>query len=194
MHGQITRVAACLIGAASMLAAPHVGAQAKSLDELLQQTRAARSAENKENERRIQEFRSQRNQQAALLKQAKAELAALERRADELSTTFDQNEETLAELGSLAAARDGLSALSYRAVELLDLDPVGNAETVEATTAAARDWIKGLQQRVEAFIERSGITPSPKLAAVTRDIVKTTSIAGGAHAIRAERRARNLMK
>ena len=106
----------------------------------------------------------------------------------------DLEKETLAELGSLAAARDGLSALSYRAVELLDLDPVGNAETVEAATAAARDWIKGLQQRVEAFIERLGITPSPKLAAVTRDIVKTTSIAGGAHAIRAERRARDLMK
>ena len=106
----------------------------------------------------------------------------------------DLDKETLAELGSLAAARDGLSALSYRAVELLDLDPVGNAETVEATTAAARDWIKGLQQRVEAFIERTGITPSPKLAAVTRDIVKTTSIAGGAHAIHAERRARELMK
>ena len=31
----------------------------------------------------------------------------------------DLEKETLAELGSLAAARDGLSALSYRAVELL---------------------------------------------------------------------------
>ena len=51
---------------------------------------------------------------------------------------YDLDKETLAELGSLAAARDGLSALSYRAVELLDLDPVGNAETVEAATAAAR--------------------------------------------------------
>ena len=82
--------------------------------------------------------------------------------------------------------------LSYRAVELRDLDPVGNAEMVEATTAAARGGSR-LAAAVEV-IERSGITPSPKLAAVTRDIVKTTSIAGGAHATRAERRARNLMK
>jgi len=37
------------------------------------------------------------------------------------------------------------------------------------------------------------MTPSPRLAAVTRDIVKTTGIAGGAHALRAERRARDLM-
>lgn len=106
----------------------------------------------------------------------------------------DMDSEMMAELGRLAAARDGLSALSYRAVELLDLDAEGNAEEVEAMTAAGRDWIKDLQQRVEAFIERSGITPSPKLDAVTRDIVKTTGIAGGAHAIRAERWARELMK
>lgn len=101
--------------------------------------------------------------------------------------------EALAELGRLSAARDGLSALSYRAVELLDLDPDGNAEEVEAITAAGRDWVKDLQQRVEAFIERVEMTPSPRLSAVTRDIVKTTGIAGGAHAIRAERRARDLM-
>ena len=104
------------------------------------------------------------------------------------------DKEDMAELGSLAAASDGLSVLSYRAVELLDIDPIENAEAVEAATAAARDWIKSLQQRVEVFIGRMGITPSPKLAALTRDINKTTSIAGGAHAIRAERRARDLIK
>ncbi len=103
------------------------------------------------------------------------------------------DKEQLTELGRLAAAPDGLSALAYRAVELLDLDPGGNAEPVEAITAAGRDWIGGLQERVAAFIERAGLTPSPKLAAITRDIVKTTGIAGGAHAIRAERRARELM-
>ena len=106
---------------------------------------------------------------------------------------MDLDKEALAELGRLSAARDGLSALSYRAVELLDLDSDNNAEEVEAITAAGRDWIKDLQQRVVAFIEQAGMTPSPRLAAVTRDIVKTTGIAGGAHAIRAERRARDLM-
>lgn len=104
------------------------------------------------------------------------------------------DDNAMAELGRLAAAPDGLSALAYRAVELLDLDPDGNAEVVEAATAAGRDWIRDLQERVQAFIERVDLSPSPVLAAVTRDIVKTTGIAGSAQAIRAARRARQLIK
>ena len=107
---------------------------------------------------------------------------------------IELDKEQLAEFGCLAAAPDGLSALAYRAVELLDIDPEGNVEAVEAITAAGRDWIGGLQERVAAFIEQAGLTPSPRLAAITHDIVKTIGIAGGSHAIRAERRARGLMK
>ena len=103
------------------------------------------------------------------------------------------DKEQLAEFGRLATAPDGLSALAYRAVELLDIDPEGNVEAVEAITAAGRDWIGGLQERVAAFIEQADLRPSPKLAAIMHDIVKTTGIAGGAHTIRAERRARELM-
>ena len=150
MHGQITRVAACLIGAASMLAAPHVGAQAKSLDELLQQTRAARSAENKENERRIQEFRSQRNQQAALLKQAKAELAALERRADELSTTFDQNEETLAELETTLTNKSGALGEMFGVVRQVSGDVYSAAQNSMVTAQLGSERMEFLGDLAES--------------------------------------------
>ena len=106
----------------------------------------------------------------------------------------DSDKDALAELGRLAAAPDGLAALAYRAVELLDIDADRHAAEVESITAAGRDWVRDLQDRIEAFIERVNLTPSPKLAAVTRDIVKTTGIAGGAQAIRAERRARQLLE
>ena len=106
----------------------------------------------------------------------------------------DLDPESLAELGLLAAAPDGLAALAYRAVELLDLDLDGNAAEVEAITGAARDWVRHLQERVEAFIERIDFSPSPALAALTRDIVKTTGIAGRVQSIRAERRARRLIE
>lgn len=105
----------------------------------------------------------------------------------------DIDKEQLVEIGRLAAAPDGLSALAYRSAELLDLDLNGNAEAAETITAAGRDWIGGLQERVATVIERAGVLPSPKLAAITRDIAKSTSISGGAHAIRAERRARELL-
>lgn len=107
---------------------------------------------------------------------------------------LDLDKEALAELGRFAAAPDGLAALAYRAVELLDIDADRHAEEVESITAAGRDWVRGLQDRIEAFIERVNLAPSPKLAAVTRDIVKTTGIAGSAQAIRAERRARQLLE
>ena len=106
---------------------------------------------------------------------------------------LDIDKDQLLEFGLLAVAPDGLAALAYRAAELLDLDLEGNAEAVEKITAAGRNWIGGLQERVTAVIERTGLTPSPKLAAITRDIVKTLGIAGGAHAIRAERRASKLL-
>lgn len=150
MQGQITRVAACLIGAASLLAAPHVGAQAKSLDELLQQTRAARSAENKENERRVQEFRSQRNQQAALLKQAKAELAALERRADELSATFDKNEETLAELETTLTNKSGALGEMFGVVRQVSGDVYSAAQNSMVTAQLGAERMEFLGDLAES--------------------------------------------
>jgi hypothetical protein len=100
----------------------------------------------------------------------------------------------LAELGQLATAPDGLAALGYRAVELLDLGAEQDPDQVSRISAAARDWARRLQDRIGAFIEESGLTPSPGLAAETRDIVKTLGIARSAHAIQAQRRARTLME
>lgn len=99
----------------------------------------------------------------------------------------------LAALGRLAAAPAGLSALAWRAAGLLDEDPVANAEEAEAAAAAARDWMGSLQDLVRTFIEGAGLTPSPALAAETRDIVKTSGIAGAAQAIRGRRRAQRLI-
>jgi acyl-CoA dehydrogenase len=104
------------------------------------------------------------------------------------------DEAMLAELGQLATAPDGLAALGYRAVELLDLGAEQDPDQVSRISAAARDWARRLQDRIGAFIEESGLTPSPGLAAETRDIVKTLGIARSAHAIQAQRRARTLME
>jgi len=70
--------------------------KANSLDELLATVKIARTADSALNKKRIQEFRSARNQQKTLLNNALAEEKRQERRTVELKATYDENELTLA--------------------------------------------------------------------------------------------------
>jgi alkylation response protein AidB-like acyl-CoA dehydrogenase len=96
--------------------------------------------------------------------------------------------EVLTELGKLSAACDGLGALAFHGAELLDIDPVANADTVSALAASAREWAGSLSKRIQALIERGGSAPSPSLAAACRDFEKSLGIARAAYAIQARRR------
>lgn len=91
-------------------------------------------------------------------------------------------------------APEGLSALAYRAAALLDTDADGNADRVTAIAAAARDWVRGSQERARALIDRCRLQPSPGLAEECRDIEKTLGIARGAHDTQARRRALALIE
>ena len=78
-----------------------------NLDELLEQTRNARAVEAKANAAREKEFLAKREQQAALLAEAKRARDAAEARSKQLSATFDANETKLAELEELMTQRLG---------------------------------------------------------------------------------------
>lgn len=122
---------------------------------------------------------------------------AMRHQIDRLARETDghtRDEAALAELGRLTAAPNGLAALGYRAVELLDLDAEQDPDQVSRISAAARDWARDLQARIGAFVEASGLAPSPGLAAETRDIEKTLGIARTAHLVQAQRRARALIE
>ena len=80
---------------------------AGSLDELLEQTRSARQREADANTQREQRFLAQRNQQAALLAEAKAALAAQRARGASLAAAYDANEKKLAELTTQLDAKAG---------------------------------------------------------------------------------------
>ncbi|NVK89402.1 MAG: MotA/TolQ/ExbB proton channel family protein [Gammaproteobacteria bacterium] len=71
--------------------------QADSLDELLNLVKNAERAQSRENTQRIQRFQNDRNQQQRLLNEAKAELAQLEVRSEELKQQYDTNEQQLGE-------------------------------------------------------------------------------------------------
>ena len=71
---------------------------ASSINELLNRVRSDAREMSAENQRRLQEFRESRGQQAALLAQARSQLAALEGQAAGIRTQYDTNEARIDEL------------------------------------------------------------------------------------------------
>lgn len=86
------------------------GAQAEApqnLSELLKNVKSESIVESKENKAREAEFKNNRDQQAALLEKARAELAAQQALGDELKATFDENDKQLTELTETLRVRSG---------------------------------------------------------------------------------------
>lgn len=93
---------------ASLLLSGTALAQApSSLNELLNVVRSQGVAESNLNREREQAFLADRNNQAELLRQAKAQLAAENARGEALKDTFDRNDVTLTELTETLRQRSG---------------------------------------------------------------------------------------
>ena len=75
-----------------------------SLEELLEETKTARARQAQANAAREHEFVAKRDQQAALLAEAKRERDAAAARSQSLSSQFDANEVKLTELSELRDA------------------------------------------------------------------------------------------
>ncbi|MDD3763303.1 MAG: MotA/TolQ/ExbB proton channel family protein [Nevskiales bacterium] len=80
---------------------------AGTLDDLLEQTRTVRAREAQQNKERIDRFQRERDRRAAMLSEAKGELAAENARANRLSQQFDENEKKLVELQAALDAKLG---------------------------------------------------------------------------------------
>lgn len=107
MHGRI--VVGALLALASVVShAQQPSAEPGNLNQLLEQTRTLREREAQQNKEREARFVAERNQQAQLLAQAKAELAELQRRSASLSVQFDSNEKKLTELEAELERRSGV--------------------------------------------------------------------------------------
>lgn len=104
------------------------------------------------------------------------------------------DDDGLAELGRLAAGSEGMGALAQRAAGLLDDDVPAAGPVVQAISAAARDWARHLQDRIDALGTAAGVTPSPARAAMARDISGMLGIARAAHDLQARKRAQSLLE
>ncbi|EJG0648371.1 MotA/TolQ/ExbB proton channel family protein [Vibrio parahaemolyticus] len=79
----------------------------QTLSELLKNVKSESIVESKENKEREAIFKRDRDQQAALLQQARDELAAQQALGDQLKATFDQNDKQLTELTETLRVRSG---------------------------------------------------------------------------------------
>jgi biopolymer transport protein ExbB len=92
--------------ALGLLLAP-AARSANDLDQLLEETRTARTAQAEANAAREAEFVANRDEQAQLLAEAKRARDAAEARSKQLSAQFDANEQKLADLDALLTQRLG---------------------------------------------------------------------------------------
>ncbi len=70
----------------------------RRLDELLEQTRSARTREQQANEEREKKFISERNKQSELVTTARSSLASERQRGAALQSAYDANEKKLTEM------------------------------------------------------------------------------------------------
>ncbi|MBS9950555.1 MotA/TolQ/ExbB proton channel family protein [Vibrio alginolyticus] len=93
---------------ASLFMVSGVQAEApKNLSELLKNVKSESIVESKENKAREAVFKNNRDKQAALLQQAREELAAQQALGDQLKATFDENDKQLTELTETLRVRSG---------------------------------------------------------------------------------------
>ncbi|MBC6403242.1 MAG: MotA/TolQ/ExbB proton channel family protein [Hyphomonadaceae bacterium] len=85
-------IAATVVAASVMLTAVPANGQVTSIQSVLDQVRENAQRVEQENRQREAEFRQRRDEQAALLAQARAELAALERRSRVVQNQSDANQ------------------------------------------------------------------------------------------------------
>ncbi|MBT4488998.1 MAG: acyl-CoA dehydrogenase [Rhodospirillaceae bacterium] len=97
-------------------------------------------------------------------------------------------------LGKLAAMPEALSAMAWRAAELLDSGRDDIDDTLSSLAAAARQSGKYVEREVEAFINTWDIEVSDALATANRDLVKSQGIAAYARDLQARKRGQAHLK
>lgn len=125
-------LAPALVGTLAAMLSCHSAAQATTTSELLEKVKQGRYAEARENKEREARFRAEKSQQEALLREAQAQLAALEQQAADREKQFDANEARLAEAserlrdakGSLNELFGHITTAAGDMVSMVEVSPV----------------------------------------------------------------------
>ncbi|WP_417493789.1 MotA/TolQ/ExbB proton channel family protein [Maricaulis sp.] len=140
-----------LAAAVSMGVALTAGAVAQtqpagSISELLNRVRSDAREASQENQARLREFQSSTNQQQALLSQARAEMAALERQAVALTAQFEANQTQIDVLATDLRQRQGAFGELFGAARQAagEFAAIINASVVSAQFPGRADALEAL--------------------------------------------------
>ncbi|WP_417490842.1 MotA/TolQ/ExbB proton channel family protein [Maricaulis sp.] len=140
-----------LAAAVSMGVALTAGAGAQtqpagSISELLNRVRSDAREASQENQARLREFQNSTNQQQALLSQARAEMAALERQAATLTTQFEDNQVQIDVLATDLRQRQGAFGELFGAARQAagEFAAIINASLVSAQFPGRADALESL--------------------------------------------------
>jgi biopolymer transport protein ExbB len=138
---------ACLMMAAAVAGVANA-ATPGNLDDLLEQTRSAREREGKLNQEREAKFLAERNKQAELMAQAKAELTEQQKRGQQLSSAFDGNEKKLTEMQAQLESKAGNLGEMFGVVRQVanDFSSTVNGSIVSAQYPGRADFVTKLAQ------------------------------------------------
>jgi biopolymer transport protein ExbB len=131
------------LGSSSLMAAT-----AGNLDELLEQTRSARQREGQANEEREKKFAAERNKQATLVAEARANLTAERQRGATLASSYDANEKRLTELQTQLDAKAGNLGEMFGVVRQVanDFSSVVHNSIISAQYPDREDFVAKLSQ------------------------------------------------
>lgn len=104
---RLALVVPALVVLAFVALPPFATASTDDVNQLVESVRSEALREAAHDEQRIKEFLAAKNEQAALLKKAKAELAVANKRADDLRAEYEGNEKTLTEYEASLKERAG---------------------------------------------------------------------------------------
>jgi biopolymer transport protein ExbB len=135
-----------LIATIAPLAASIASEPPVSLDQLLEQTRTAREREAQANKEREAKFLAERNKQAALLAEARAELTEQQRRSAALSAAFDANEKKLTDMQAQLDSRAGNLGEMFGVVRQVanDFSSVVHNSIISAQYPDRNEFVTGL--------------------------------------------------
>ena len=124
-------------------------AAAQTLDELAEIVRRAASSENQINQEREAEFLAARNNQRAMLAEARAEKQREEKRSDDLKSEYDRLERELAELTTILQERMGNLGELFGIVRQSsgDIQAVLNDSMISAQRPGRGAFLSELAQR-----------------------------------------------